>query len=41
MLSLKFGIKSVSPGTVYYMMRKMNKAWKLPGRPFDHRTPSD
>ena len=40
-LSMKFGIKSVSPGTVYYMMRKMNKAWKLPGRPFDHRTPSD
>ena len=41
MLSLKSGIKSVSPSTVYRMMRKMNKAWKLPGRPFDHRTPSD
>ena len=40
-LSLKFGIKSVSPSIVYYMMCKMNKSWKLPGRPFDHRTPSD
>ena len=38
---IKFGIKNVSPSTVYYMMRKMNKAWKLPGRPFGRRTPSD
>ena len=41
MLSLKFGIKSVSPSTVYRMMRGMNNARKLPGRPFDRRTPSD
>ena len=41
MLSLKFGIKSASPSTVYRMMRKMNKSWKLPCRPFDHLTPSD
>ena len=41
MLSLKFGIKRVSPSTIYRMMRKMNKSWKLPGRPFDARTPSD
>ena len=40
-LSLKSGIKNVSPSIVYRMMRRMNKAWKLPGRPFDVRTSSD
>ena len=41
MLSMKFGIKNVSSNTVYRMMRKMNKSWKLPGRPSDVRAPSD
>ena len=41
MLSMKFGIGKVSPSAVCRMMRKMNKSWKLPSRPFDRRTPSD
>ena len=41
MLSVKFGIKGISSGIVCHVMRKMNKAWKLPGRPFDRRMPFD
>ena len=34
-------IDKISPSTIYRTMHRMNKSRRKPGRPFDHRTPSD
>ena len=40
MLSTSFGIEGISPSTAYRTMHKMGKSYRMPSRPFDHRTPS-
>ena len=40
MLSTSFGIDGISPSTAYRTMHKMGKSYRMPSRPFDHRTSS-
>ena len=41
MVTSVLGIHKISRSTIYRTMRRMNKSYRKPGRPFDHRTPSD
>ena len=41
MLAKTFGVDGISPNTIYRTMHRLDKSYRKPGRPFDHRTPSD
>ena len=41
MLARTFGVDGISPSTIYRTMHRLDKSYRKPGRPFDHRTPSD